>query len=87
MGKLPKFKNESEEREFWETHSISDYAAELEESDDTFKRPGLIPVSLKFDPLVLKKLKLMARKRGISYNAYIRYLLSKDVEKEIKNIA
>jgi len=87
MGKLPKFKNESEEREFWETHSISDYADELEESDDTFKRPGLIPVSLKFDPLVLKKLKLMARKRGISYNAYIRYLLSKDVEKEIKNIA
>jgi vacuolar-type H+-ATPase subunit C/Vma6 len=87
MSKLPKLKSDSEERKFWETHSISEYWDELEESDDSFKRPGLIPVSLKLDPIVLKKLKLLARKRGISYNAYIRYLLSKDIEKEIRNIA
>jgi hypothetical protein len=37
----------------------------------------------KFDPLVLKKLKMLARKRGVSYNAYIRLLLAKGVEKEI----
>jgi predicted DNA binding CopG/RHH family protein len=38
---------------------------------------------MKFDPLVLKKIKMIARKRGISYNAYIRYLLAKSVEVEI----
>jgi hypothetical protein len=57
---------------------------ELEDSTDTFERPRLTPVTLKFDPLVLKKLKMLARKRGVSYNAYIRLLLAKGVEKEIQ---
>jgi predicted DNA binding CopG/RHH family protein len=81
--KLPKFKTEAEEKNFWEKHSISDYWEDLSESDDTFSRPRLTPVTLKFDPLVLKKIKMLARKRGISYNAYIRYLLAKSVEEDM----
>ena len=50
---------------------------------DFFKRPKLTPITLKFDPLVLKKIKLLARKRGVSYNAYIRYSIAKSVEKEM----
>lgn len=83
MKKLPTFKTQEEEIRFWEKHSISEYWGELEESTDTFERPRLTPVTLKFDPLVLKKLKMLARKRGVSYNAYIRLLLAKGVEKEI----
>lgn len=83
MKKLPTFKTQEEEIRFWERHSIAEYWEDLEESKDTFKRPRLTPVTLKFDPLVLKKLKMLARKRGVSYNAYIRLLLAKGVEKEI----
>ncbi len=83
MKKLPKFKTQEEEIRFWEKHSIAEYWGELEEGDDTFKRPKLTPVTLKFDPLVLKKLRMLAQKRGVSYNAYIRLLLAKGVEKEI----
>jgi predicted DNA binding CopG/RHH family protein len=68
---------------YCETHSIADYWDELEEGEDIFKRPRLTPVTLKFDPLVLKKIKMLANKRGISYNAYIRYLLAKSVEREL----
>jgi predicted DNA binding CopG/RHH family protein len=81
--KLPDFKTEDEEREFWEKHSIADHWEDLRESDDTFERPRLTPVTLKFDPIVLKKIKMLARKRGIPYNAYVRYLLAKGVEDEI----
>jgi predicted DNA binding CopG/RHH family protein len=81
--KLPDFKTEGEEREFWEKHSIADYWEDLRESHDTFERPRLTPVTLKFDPIVLKKIKMLAKKRGIPYNAYIRYLLAKSVEDEI----
>ena len=81
--KLPEFKTEEEERRFWEKHSISSYWADIKESEDTFKRPKLTPVTLKFDPIVLQKIKMLAKKRGLSYNAYIRYLLSKSIEKEI----
>jgi hypothetical protein len=87
MKKLPTFKTQEEEISFWNKHSISEYWGELEESADTFERPRLTPVTLKFDPLVLKKLKMLARKRGVSYNAYIRLLLAKGVEKEILQAA
>ena len=83
MKKLPKFKTPEEETRFWERHSISEYWGELEEENDTFIRPKLTPVTLKFDPLLLKKLKMLARKRGVSYNAYIRLLLAKGIEKEM----
>lgn len=83
MKKLPTFRTQEEEIIFWEKHSISEYWADIEDSTDTFKRPKLTPVTLKFDPLVLKKLKMLSKKRGISYNAYIRLLLAKGVEKEI----
>lgn len=81
--KLPKFNIEEDEKKFWEKHSIADYWDDLSESDDTFNRPKLTPVTLKFDPLVLKKIKMLARKRGISYNAYIRYLLAKSIEEDM----
>jgi predicted DNA binding CopG/RHH family protein len=83
MKTLPEFKTREEEIAFWENRSIANYWDELEESRDLFKRPKLTPVTLKFDPLVLKKIKMLASKRGISYNAYIRYLVAKSVEKEI----
>ena len=81
--KLPDFKNEEEEIKFWESHSIGDYWEDLKETQDKFIRPKLTPVTLKFDPLVLKKIKMLAKKRGLAYNAYIRYLLAKSVEEEI----
>jgi predicted DNA binding CopG/RHH family protein len=81
--KLPDFRTEAEEREFWGKHSIADYWNDMRKSDDTFERPKLTPVTLKFDPLVLKKIKMLARKRGIPYNAYVRYLLARSVEDEI----
>jgi len=83
--KLPDIKTERGETEFWETHLIANYWGDLQESDDTFKRPTLIPVTIRFDPLVLKKIKMLAKKRGLSYNAYTRYLLAKSVELELVN--
>ncbi len=60
--KLPDFKTKEEEIRFWERHSIGDYWEDLLESNDTFKRPKLKPVSIKFDPLVLQKVKMLAKK-------------------------
>ncbi len=84
MGKIPKFKSEKEERAFWTRHSSADYWDDMEACDDTFKRPKLQSVSLKLDPHTLGKIKVVARKRGLSYNALIRYLLSKGLERELR---
>ena len=85
--KMHDFTTEEDETQFWEQHSIADYWDDLKESYNTFKRPKLKPVTLKFDLLVLKKIKMLARKRGISYNAYIRYLLAKSIEDEMRHIS
>lgn len=68
--KLLDIKTERGETQFWETHLIADYWEDLKESDDTFKRPTLTPVTIRFDPLVLKKIKMLAKKRSLSCNAY-----------------
>ena len=81
--KVPNFKDERDEAQFWEEHSVADYWEDLEASDDRFQRPALTPVTIRFDPIVLKKIKMLARKRGISYNAYTRYLLAKSIELEL----
>ena len=52
---LPNFKTEEEEQKFWEKHSIADYWEDLKETDDLFKRPKLTPITIKCDPLLLKK--------------------------------
>ena len=86
MAKIPKFKSEKEEREFWDTHSSADYWDDMQECDDTFKRPKLKSVSLKIDPQMLEKVKAIARKRGLSYSALIRDLILKGLERELKEM-
>lgn len=86
MTKIPQFKTKKEEREFWASHSSADYWDDMEVCDDTFKRAKLKSVSLKLDPGLLERLKVVAHKRGLSYNALIRYLLSKGIERELKEI-
>lgn len=84
MPRIPEFKTKKEEREFWASHSSPDYWDDMEECDDTFKRAKLKSVSLRLDPGLLDKVRVIARKRGLSYNALIRYLLSKGIERELK---
>ena len=84
MAKIPEFKTEKEERDFWDSHSSAKYWDNMKECDDTFKRSKLKSISLKLDPGLLEKIKVIAHKRGLSYNAMMRYLLSKGIEREIK---
>ena len=86
MPKIPEFKTKKEEREFWAAHSSSDYWEDMEQSNDTFIRPKLKSISLKLDPGLLGRIRVVARKRGLSYNAMMRYLLSKGIDKEIKEL-
>ena len=88
MPKLPEFKSKKEEREFWATHSSADYwgDGDMEKSDDTFKRTKLKSISLKLDPGLLGRIRVVAQKRGLSYNAMMRYLLSKGIDREIKEL-
>ena len=82
--KLPKFKNENEEREFWWNLDLSEY---FEPKD--FKRvsfPNLKPttrsISIRIPEFLLTRVKEKANELAIPYQSLIKQYIKKGVMKE-----
>lgn len=78
---MPEFKNEAEERQFWERHDSSDYV-----DWDKAKRvslPSLKPstrtISLRLPESLLNNIKTEANKRDIPYQSLIKVWLVDNV--------
>ena len=72
--KIPKFKNEDEEREFWATHSSLDY---FDWSKAAFVRfPNLKPstetISIRLPKWMLDDIKVQANKKDVPYQSLIK---------------
>ena len=65
--KLPKFKNEDAEREFWETHDSTDYINWNEAERVTLSnlKPSVKKISIRLPESMLQELKLLANKRDV----------------------
>ena len=74
MDRLPKFKDEREEAEFWDTHDSTEFLEETEPVDVAFvdARPPKKQISLRLDPDVIERLKAIAARKGIGYQTLIR---------------
>ena len=72
MKKIPKFKSEKEEAEFWATHDSTDYLSGTQEVEARFTRPKKKLVSLRLDEKTINKLKKIAGNKGIGYLQLIR---------------
>lgn len=78
---IPKFKNEDEERKFWETHDTSEYF----DFDNGFEaefpnlKPSTEPISLRLSKSVLSDIKRIATKNDIPYQSLIKMLLADKV--------
>lgn len=79
----PAFKNETEERAFWETHASTDY---VDWSQATPVRlPNLKPstqaISLRLPVGLLERIKVEANRRDIPYQSLIKAWLSEQVNR------
>jgi len=72
MKKIPKFKTEKEEADFWAKHDSTDYLPETKEVKVKFTRPKKKLVSLRLDEKTIKELKKLANDKGIGYLELIR---------------
>lgn len=73
MAKIPKLKIDKDVAEFWDTHSLTDFDEDLELADDVeFVRPQKQIISLRLDRQDIKKLKAVARKKGIGHSTLAR---------------
>jgi predicted DNA binding CopG/RHH family protein len=75
MGeKIPQFKTEQEEADFWDVHDSTDFHDETDAVDVTFvdARPAMKQISLRLEPSVIEELKSVAAGKGIGYQTMIR---------------
>ena len=72
MAKIPKFKTEKKEANFWARHDSTDYLKDAKEVKVEFARPKKKLVSLRLDEKTIKELKKIAESKGIGYLELIR---------------
>ena len=88
MKKIPKFKNEDQEREFWSDHSPLDHfdLQTATRADLPNLKPTLRSISLRLPEGMIGTLKTMANKYDVPYQSLIKMLLAKGIENERRNV-
>jgi predicted DNA binding CopG/RHH family protein len=83
-NKIPKFKNEDEEREFWATHSTADYVDSFESVEFDFSelKPSTKTISLRLPQSIIDQLKRLANKRDVPYQSLLKIFLTEKIQEE-----
>lgn len=78
---VPKFKNEAEERAFWESHDTADYFDLSKAQQVTFPNLKLstTTISLRLPRGMLDQIKVAANKRDVPYQSLIKMWLAEKV--------
>ena len=85
MGKkIPKFKNEDEEREFWATHSPLDHFDTRNFKKASFPnlKPSLKSISIRLPEDMLAELKIIAHKKDVPYQSLAKIYLARQISLE-----
>ncbi len=82
MKKIPKFKTENEEREFWAKVDSSDYIDWSKARKAVFSnlKPSLKTISLRLPESMLDQLKLLANKHDVPYQSLIKIFLKQPLK-------
>jgi predicted DNA binding CopG/RHH family protein len=86
MKKIPTFKTESDEQEFWATHDSTEYVDWSKAKRAVFPnlKPSTKTISLRLPQAMLEELKLLANKRDVPYQSLIKIFLSERIESEFQ---
>jgi predicted DNA binding CopG/RHH family protein len=83
--KIPKFKNEAEERLFWQQYDSSEYIDWSEAQEAVFSKlkPSTRTISIRLPESMLEELKLLANKRDVPYQSLLKIFLSERIDSEL----
>jgi predicted DNA binding CopG/RHH family protein len=86
MKRIPKFKSEAEERDFWANADSSDYIDWSKAKRTVLPniKPSLKTISLRLPEMMLEELKLLAHKRDVPYQSLIKIFISERLAEELK---
>ena len=86
LKKIPSFKNEAEEREFWATHDSTEYIDWSKAQKAVFPnlKPSTESISLRLPSFLLARIKQLANKKDVPYQSLMKVFLSEKVDQELK---
>jgi len=84
--KIPKFKNEKEERLFWQKHDSSEYLdwSDAEETVLPKLKPSTRSISLRLPESMIEELKVLANKRDVPYKSLLKIFISEKIDAEMR---
>ena len=79
--KIPLFKNEDQEREFWSKNSPLDFMDITSVEQGTFPnlKPTMKSISIRLPEHMLEQLKILAHKRDIPYQSLVKLYLGREI--------
>jgi predicted DNA binding CopG/RHH family protein len=85
MKKIPQFRSEDEERDFWQSHDSTEYVNWKKAERITLAnlKPSVKTISLRLPESMLEELKLLANKRDVPYQSLVKVFLSDRIEREL----
>ena len=84
--RIPKFRNEDEERDFWASHDSTEYIEWSKAENVTMPKlkPTLKTISIRLPEIMIEELKLLANKRDVPYQSLMKIFLAERVEQELR---
>jgi predicted DNA binding CopG/RHH family protein len=82
---IPKFKSESEERQFWQKADSTEYIDWSDAEEAVFSRlkPSTKTISIRLPESMIEELKLLANKRDVPYQSLLKIFLSERIDSEL----
>lgn len=86
IKKIPKFKNEDEERVFWDTHNSEDYFDFSNAKRVVFPnlKPSTQSISLRLPVHMIESLKNIAHNKDVPYQSLIKIFLDEKIHQELR---
>lgn len=83
---IPKFKNEEEEANFWDTHDTTDYfdwSKALKNPVFPNLRPSTKVITIRVPQDLINRLKMIANKKDVPYQSLVKIYLYEKVREEL----
>lgn len=84
--RIPEFKTEEEERDFWQTHDTTEYVEDMEDvtSEVEVVRPKKQHTSLRMDQTMMSEIRKLAEEKGMGYQTLMRSWIYERLAEEKK---
>lgn len=89
LNKIPKFKNEDEERDYWANNDSSKFIDWSKSKSASFPnlKPTTKTISIRLPEHLIESLKTLANKRDVPYQSLIKIILKERIDQEFRNSA